>query len=89
MFRSPTTRNIAMAGITISTFGDYHRYGYTLRVHCAKCERTRTIDVSRINPNRNAINARFRCMQCSSLGTAVVSPPHSGLGIPDTYGMKL
>lgn len=75
--------------IEIATFGDFVRYGYSMRVYCDRCKHSRVIDLKRCDPSRAVANARFRCSACGGTGRAIVSPPGMSLGIPDSYGMEL
>ena len=43
-------------------------------VHCAPCERSVEVDLTKLPPDGNAIGVKFRCSTCGEYGRATMSP---------------
>lgn len=71
--------------ITIATFGDLAQRGYAMYGHCPSCGRDKPIDVTKFDPARRFVGARFKCTDCGAQVSITISPPNT-LTPGDTYG---
>jgi len=77
--------------IILSTFGSLVRHGYRMDVHCWRCERSVTIDLTAFAPEQSYIGRRFRCScgeRCCptiSMPLRAPSPPQRRYAAPDDF----